>query len=136
MNRWSSIEARGSWFGPGDGSRGFSADVGALVNVIARQGITPYVGASYGFYRAVFDSPTTPMPPFYRHRIAAEGRPERLMFTDPAFRLTAGVEILGARNITVRPEASSMVTWRDGRSEAMALVGVRFGYRFEGRAIR
>jgi hypothetical protein len=136
VTRWWSVEARGAWFAPGDGSNGFSADLGAVVNVIPRQDVTPYVGASFGFYRAMFDSAMTPMPSFYRHRVEANNRPERLMFTDPAFRVTAGVEILNGRNITIRPEASSMLVWRDGRSDAMAMVGVRFGYRFEDKTVR
>jgi hypothetical protein len=136
VTRWWSVEARGSWFAPGDGSSGFSADLGAVINVIPRQDVTPYVGASFGFYRALFDSALTPMSSFYGDRVAADSRAERLMFTDPAFRLAAGVEILNGRNITIRPEASSMLMWRDGRSEAMAMVGVRVGYRFEDRTVR
>jgi hypothetical protein len=136
MNRWSSIEARGAWFAPGDGSSAFSADIGGLFNIVPRQTITPYVGASIGLYRAMFDSPSTPMPSFYRFRVPMDMRTERLMFTDPAFRFTAGVQILNGRRITVRPEASSMVMWRDGRSEAITMIGVRFGYRFESIGVR
>ena len=58
------------------------------------------------------------------------------MFTDPELRLAAGVEILQAGDITIRPEAFSMVMWRDGRSEAIALIGIRFGYRFEDTIVR
>jgi hypothetical protein len=136
LNRWTSIEARGAWFAPGDGSSAFSADVGGLFNIIPRQAITPYVGASIGLYRAMFDSPATPMPSFYRFRVPMDMRTERLMFTDPAFRFTGGVEIVNRRRITVRPEASSMIMWRDGRSEAITMIGVRFGYRFEDAGVR
>jgi hypothetical protein len=137
VSRWWAVEARGSWFAPGDGSSGFGADLGAIVNVVPRQEITPYVGASFGLYRATFDSRLTPMPAFYRHRVEDNGRPERMMFTDPAFRLTAGVDILNGRNnISIRPEASSMFVWSDGRSDAMVMVGVRFGYRFEENTVR
>jgi hypothetical protein len=130
LTRWASLEARGAWFAPGDGSTAFSADVGTIVNVVPAREITPYVGAGFGFYRAMFDSPSSPMPPFYRVRVAADQRPERLMFTDPALRISAGIEFV-SDTLSIRPEASSMIVWRNGRSEAIGLVGVRFGYRFE-----
>ena len=133
LNRWSSIEARGSWFVPQNGSSGFSADIGALVNVIPRQRVTPYVGASFGLYMATFDSGTTPLPPFYQDR---DDGPAGLTFTDPALRLTAGVDIMSARRLTVRPEVSSLLVWRDGRSETMVTVGVRLGYRFEHKTVQ
>ena len=133
LNRWSSIEARGSWFVPQNGSSGFSADLGALVNLIPRQRVTPYVGASFGLYLATFDSGTTTLPPFYQDR---DGGPTGRTFTDPALRLTAGVDIMSARRLTVRPEVSSLLMWRDGRSETMVTVGVRFGYRFEEKTVR
>ena len=136
ITRWSSLEARGSWFVPHNGSSGFSADVGALVNVIPRQRITPYVGAAFGLYVATFDSRTTPMPPFYQDRVTSDGRPAGLTFTDPALRLTAGVDIVTAGRLTVRPEASSLLVWRDGRSETMVTVGVRFGYRFKDKTVQ
>jgi hypothetical protein len=107
-----------------------------VFNVIPRQTITPYVGASLGLYRAMFDSSSMPMPSFYRFRVITDRRTERLIFTDPAFRMTAGVEIVNRRRITVRPEASSMIMWRDGRSEAITMIGVRFGYRFEDAGVR
>jgi hypothetical protein len=132
LNRWSSIEARGSWFVPQNGSSGFSADLGALVNVIPRQRVTPYVGASFGLYLATFDSGTTQLPRFYQDR---DGGPADLTFTDPALRLTAGVDIVSSRRLTVRPEASSLLVWRDGRSETMVTVGVRVGYRFEEETV-
>jgi hypothetical protein len=60
----------------------------------------------------------------------------RWSFTDPALRLTAGVDLTTPRNLTIRPEVSSMVVWRDGRSDLVGLVGVRFGYRFEEKTNR
>jgi hypothetical protein len=136
VNRWSTIEARGTWFTPDDGASGFSADVGALLNVIPRQRVTPYVGAAFGLHMAMFDSAATPMPPFYRNRIAGHGGLSELTFTDPAFRLTAGAEILKGRHLTVRPEASMLLVWRDGGSDTMAILGIRLGYRFEAKTVR
>jgi hypothetical protein len=29
-----------------------------------------------------------------------------------------------------------VIVWRDGRSDAIALAGIRFGYRFEDKTVR
>jgi len=66
VTRWFAIEGRGAWFDRGQGASGFSADLGALVNVVARRKVTPFVGAGFGFYRTSFAGPTSAMSDFYR----------------------------------------------------------------------
>jgi hypothetical protein len=134
LNKWAGVEARGGWFQRGRGADAFSADVGATLNVLAKRNVTPYVGAGIGLYRAWFDSVDARMSSFYRRRLQAEGAGD-LSFTDPALRLTAGIDIITRRSVTIRPEASSLVIWRDGRSDAVALLGVRLGFRFEDQVI-
>jgi hypothetical protein len=136
LNRWTTLEARGTWLAPTGGADGFSADLGALFNVVARRTLTPFVGAGFGMYRAGFDATARRMPAFYRHRVPDAARNEPLAFTDPAFRLAAGVDIVTRRSLSIRPEASSVIVWRDGRSDAIALAGIRFGYRFEDKTVR
>lgn len=137
LTRWIGVEARGSWFERGSGSDAFGADVGALVNVVPRQDVAPYVGLAVGLYRAMFDSPTSPMSNFYRRRMSPAIEPRRtgLTFTDPALRITAGVNILTRRHVTVRPEASALIVRHAGHGDTLAIFGVRIGYRFEDRPI-
>lgn len=135
---WIAVEARGSWFRRGSGADAFGADVGALVNIAAGQDVAPYVGVGFGLYRATFDAPTSPMSNFYRRRMGpADGGPggAGLTFTDPALRITGGLNILTRYHLTVRPEASALIVRRDGYGETMAVFGVRIGYRFEERPI-
>jgi hypothetical protein len=135
MNRWTSFEARGAWFGRGPGANGFGADLSATVNVIPKQEVTPYVGLGFGLYRATFQSPANATAAFYRRRMDA-ARSGPVSFTDPALRLTAGVDVITRRNLTIRPEVSALIVRGDRRGTAMAAFGVRFGYRFEEKTIR
>jgi len=136
MTRWIAIEGRGAWVLRRPDDDAFSADLSALVNVVPRQPITPYVGAGLGLYHTAFASADSPMSGFYRRRIGfREGPARSWSFTDPALRLTAGLDVTTRRHLTIRPEVSALVVWRGGHSQAMTIVGVRFGYRFEDRPV-
>jgi hypothetical protein len=65
-----------------------------------------------------------------------EARGGPVSFTDPALRLTAGVDVITRRNLTIRPEVSALIVRGDHRGAALAVFGVRFGYRFEEKTIR
>jgi hypothetical protein len=133
LTRWTAVEGRGSWYLRGKDAHGFGADLGLIVNVLSRRPITPYVGAGFGLYHASFDSPASPMSAFYRQRVPAPtpgGAVER-SFTDPALRVTAGVDFLVGRRLSIRPEVSTLVVRRHGDGEGLAVFGLRMGYRFE-----
>lgn len=132
INQWVTAEARGAWLARGSGADAFEADLGALVNVVPGRAVAPYVGAAFGLYRAAFDSATSPMSNFYRHRlVSGTGAARGTSFTDPAFRVAAGVDLLTHRRLTIRPEASALLVRRDGQGETVGLFSVRIGYRFE-----
>jgi hypothetical protein len=132
LNGWVTAEARGMWLARGSGADAFEADLGALVNVAPGRVVAPYVGAAFGLYRAAFDSAASTMSGFYRRRLGStSGAARGSSFTDPALRLSAGVDLLAGRRLTIRPEASALLVRRDGHGEAVGLFGVRLGYRFE-----
>lgn len=129
------IEAQAAWFNRGQGASGFGADIGTLLELGRRSGMTPYVGAGIGLYTATFDSLTSGMSPFYRNRVPGDPGATRVTFTDPAFRIGAGVIFMTRRHLTLRPEASAVFIRGDGSGETMAVIGVRIGYRFEDHPI-
>jgi hypothetical protein len=133
VTRWFAVEGRGSWFDRGADASAFGADLNALFNVIAKRTVTPFVGAGFGLYRATFNNAAAPMPEFYRMRMAS--RAGTTAFTDPALRVTAGVDFLARRNWTLRPEISALVVRSDGHGESVVSAGVSIGYRFEEHLI-
>jgi len=137
ITRLAAIEGRGSWFARGQGADGFSADISGLLNLVPKQTVTPYVGAGIGLYHASFASASSRMPAFYRNRMGpgGGGMPVGLSFTDPAFRLTTGVDVVAQRHLAFRPEASVLLVRSHGIHETMVTFGVRFAYRFEDHPV-
>lgn len=136
VTSWARAEARGAWLMRGTGADAFAADLGAAINVAFVQRMSPYVGAGVGLYRATFDSPAAEMSGFYRRRLGETlVTGQSRSFTDPAFRLSAGVDWRLTDRIFLRPEASALFVRRDGRGETMGIFGVRLGYRFEDRPV-
>ncbi len=129
-------EARGAWFARGPGAAAFAADIGAVVNVVRLGNASPYIGAAVGLYRASFDATTSAMSPFYRQRLGQTlTTSQERAFTDPAFRLSAGVDWRVGARLSLRPEASAMFVRRNGHGETLGLFGLRVGYRFEDRPV-
>jgi len=139
VTRLLGIEGRGLWFGRGTGADGFGADLSALVNVVPRQRITPFVTAGFGLYRASFDSPAAPMSDFYRRRFGAMAGTGPIAghhsFTDPAVRLGGGIDLLARRSLALRPEASVLLVRRSGRHGTIVTFGMRIAYRFEDHPV-
>lgn len=137
VSRWVAVEGRGGWFDCGTGASGFGADLNALVGFVPKQRVTPYVSAGFGLYRASFDSSSGPMPMFYRQRLAANGPAfgTAVTFTDPAFRLGAGIDLIARRNVSFRPEASVLLVRRGGNTETIGVFGLRLAYRFEAHPV-
>jgi hypothetical protein len=136
ITRWLTAEARGAWFARGACSDGVNADVGALVNVLPKGRTTPYVGLAFGLYRATIDSGAT-VSSFYRTRMqqASAGATNPQTFTDPAWRVSAGVDVIRHRNISVRPEALVILVRRNGTTDTITTFGVRLGYVFEDHPV-
>lgn len=137
LTRWVAVEAAGGWFARGPGHDATSADIGLLVNVVPKRRTTPYVGAAFGLYRTTVDTDTGAAPAFYArrmHRDAAVADGPRA-FTDPAWRLTAGVDFTRHRNISIRPETSVVFVHRDGATDTIATFAIRFGFVFEDHPV-
>jgi hypothetical protein len=137
LTRWIAIEARGSWFARGHDANGVGADVGALINLVARRPVTPYVSVAFGLYRENIDMPAAEVSPFYRARMSdgQDGVGNGRTFTDPAWRVGAGVNIIARRHISLRPEASVILVHRNGATDTITTVGIRLGYLFEDHPV-
>lgn len=135
LTRWVAIEGRGSWFDRGTDASAFSADLNATANVVSKRQVTPFVGAGFGLYRASFETAATSMPSFYRMRTTARRGTDRQVFTDPALRLTTGVDVTTSRHWSLRPEVSMVVVRSGGRGETLMLGSMRLAYRFEDHPI-
>lgn len=133
VTRWVTIEAAGGWFARGAEMNGISADIGALVNVVPKRRTTPYVGLAFGLHRTIIDPGAPDVPAFYARRMhgGMTGRAGPRTFTDPAWRLSAGVDFVRHRNISVRPEASVVLVHRHGATDAISIFAVRLGFAFE-----
>jgi len=136
VSSWAILEARGAWFDRGSGANGFEADVGALIKVVRRVPVAPYVGAGFGLYQARFDGTDATMSDFYRHRIDEGGVTSGThTFVDPALRLSAGADLRVSRRVSLRPEASAIMVRRDGRGETIGWLGLRLSFRFEDHPV-
>jgi hypothetical protein len=137
ITRWVTLQAQGAWFARGDNTKGVGADVGALVNIVARRPVTPYVGLAFGLYRATITAPAMGLSDFYRTRMDHMGRTVTSSgrFTDPAWRFSAGVDVIRHRNVSIRPEASVILVHGHGASDTITTVGVRLGYVFEDHPV-
>jgi hypothetical protein len=132
VTRWVAIEGRGSWFDRGSDATAFAADLSALVNLIAKRPVTPFLGAGFGLYRASFSGAAPAMSDFYRARMTSS---RASVFTDPAVRFTAGVDVIARRYWTLRPEVSVLTVRSGGHGEWVVTGGVSVGYRFEDHRI-
>jgi len=56
-------------------------------------------------------------------------------FTDPAWRMAAGVDIIRRRNLSIRPEASMTLVDRNGATDTIATFGIRLGWIFEDHPV-
>jgi hypothetical protein len=137
LTRWVAVEARGSWLARGRGVTGLGADVGGRVNLVRRRAVTPYVGAAFGLYRARMNMGRATVSDFYRGRadtaamLPTAGR----TFTDPAWRLSAGLDVVRHRNLSIRPEATMLIIHRAGATETIASIAIRLGYIFEDHPV-
>jgi hypothetical protein len=137
ITRWMTIEAAGGWFARGAGVNGVSADIGALVNLVPKRRATPYIGLAFGLYRATIDAGNADVPAFYAGRMQnqAAGAASLRTFTDPAWRFSAGVDVIRRRDISVRPEAAVVVVHRRGATDTITTFGVRLGFVFEDHPV-
>ena len=136
MSSWAILEARGAWLERGNRADSFEADVGALVKVVRKVPVAPYVGAGFGLYQAKFDGPNATMSDFYRQRIEEGGVTSASQaFVDPALRLSAGADLRVSRRVSLRPEASAIIVRRDGHGETIGWFGLRFSFRFEEHSV-
>ena len=138
INPWVTVEARAAWFARGEKSRGLGGDVGALVNVVRKRQVTPYVGLAFGLYRESIDSDARRVSGFYRRRMLQDARGGVVgvrTFTDSAWRVGAGIGIARHRNLSLRPEASVTLVHRNGATDAITTFGIRVGWIFEDHPV-
>ena len=79
-------------------------------------------------YLAQFDpNQVMNIPPFYADRVAGPGTST---FTDPAFFVSAGIEIFRPRDFTLRPAVGAVIVVDGGRSYTVATFTVQASYHF------
>jgi len=133
-SRWVGIDGQGRWFDRGDRESDFAFDIAGVFNLVARRNATPFVGVGVGFYRASFDGGDLgTIPDFYRQRM--DGGSVTNVFTDPAFTVTGGVDLLVRRRWLIRPEVSMLFVRANGTGNNVLTAGVSFGYRFEDHSV-
>jgi hypothetical protein len=135
VTRWIAIEGRGSWFDQGRDATAFAADLSGLFNMIAKRSVTPFLGAGFGLYRASFAGAESEMSDFYRMRLKSRQFNGSNVFTDPALRLTGGIDVIARRHWTLRPEVSMLIVRTGGDDETHVSGGISVGYRFEDKPI-
>lgn len=126
------IEATTRWLVPKNGADAFAVTFTAQTPLVSRRTVVPFVSGGMGVYIASFESDSTAVPEFYRHRMAepgASGTTER--FTDPAVVFGGGVSIFATRNVSIRPEVETIWVRRDSMNHFVTSVSVRFAYHFE-----
>jgi hypothetical protein len=83
-----------------------------------------------GLYAASFDPQrATDIPSFYASRMTGTITNR---FTDPAFFLGAGVDLMRRNNFAVRPTAGAIVAIRDGDAYTVGTFAIRVEYHFGG----
>ncbi len=133
LTRWVAVEGRASWFDRGVDATAFGADINGIVNLVAKRSVTPFVGAGFGLYHATFQSMNATIPEFYAARMPQAMVGSTASFTDPALRLTGGVDLISQaprRHWTLRPEVSALIVFANGSSETIVSGTVSVGYRF------
>jgi len=131
------IEGRGLWLNRGTRDTAFTGDLGALLRFGSRQTARPYVGGGFGLYRESVQPQSEGVPKFYRDRLTPGllAGQEHVVFTDPAVRLTAGMEFIVHRHVTLRPELSTLLVWGGDAHQTVVMAGLRVGYRFEDHPV-
>jgi hypothetical protein len=128
------LEATGSWFARGPGADGFAADLTALLSLRRTRTFVPFVKAGAGLYRASFDPSRSPMPGFYRNRLALTAPFDRhAAFTDPTIVVGGGLVLWLSENVSLRPELDVKIAIDGSEAHPLGIAGVRVAYHFVDR---
>lgn len=131
------IEGSGYWLDPGTRTDAFAAALKLQAGLTAPHGAVPFLEAGVGLYRASFAPTASPVPDFYRRRMAARmmGLGATHTFTDPSFVLGGGVNIFVARHIAIRPNVETMIIRREAHTYSVTAVAVHLSYHFEDHPV-
>ena len=124
------LEGSATWFDKQTGSSAFAAGVSVRGLLTDSFWMAPFVEGGFGLYAASFDPKrATDIPAFYRTRMSGA---LTNWFTDPAFFVGAGVDLMRRNNFAVRPTVGAIVAVRDGDAHTVGTFAVRVEYHFGG----
>jgi hypothetical protein len=124
------LEGSATWFDKQIGSTAFAAGLSVRALVTESSWLAPFVEGGFGLYAASFDpNRATDIPSFYASRMSGT---ITNWFTDPAFFVGAGVDLMRRSNFAVRPTAGAIVAVRDGDAYTVGTFAVRIEYHFGG----
>jgi hypothetical protein len=90
--------------------------------------VAPFVEGGFGLYAASFDPKrTSDIPPFYADRMSGA---ITNWFSDPAFFVGGGVDLMRRNNVAVRPSVGAIVAFRDGSTYTTGTFAIRVEYHF------
>jgi hypothetical protein len=134
VTRSFAIEGAGTWFDRGAGASGFAADLTALLSLRSPSRLVPYAKGGVGMYRGSFDSSRSPVPEFYRRRIASTTTVgDQATFTDPTAVIGGGVTAWASDRLSIRSEVDVKIVIADSAAHPVVATGVRIAYHFEDR---
>jgi hypothetical protein len=131
INHWAELEGTGTWVAAAHGDSAFAAEMKAVVNVTRPNAVVPFLAAGIGMYRAMFDATAGPLPDFYQRRLTASTSPTLQTFTDPSFIFAAGLNVFTGQHISIRPDVSVRLVYRDSQTYAVTMAMVHLTYHFE-----
>ena len=124
------LEGSATWFDKQTGSSAFAAGLSVRGMLADSLWLAPFIEGGFGLYAASFDPKrATDIPPFYGNRMSGT---LTNWFTDPAFFVGAGVDLMRRNNFAVRPTAGAIVAVRDGDAYTIGTFAVRVEYHFGG----
>jgi hypothetical protein len=124
------LEGAATWFDKQTGSSAFAAALSVRGMLADSFWVAPFVEGGFGLYSASFDPKrAADIPPFYANRMSGT---LTNWFTDPAFFLGTGVDLMRRNNFAVRPTAGAIVAIRDGDAYTVGTFAIRVEYHFGG----
>jgi hypothetical protein len=127
-----SFAANGMWLDLANSETGFSAAFTTHLNLATDTTAVPFLAGGVGFYHASLDRSDDAAPAFYANRFKTDG--ERLdrkqTFTDPAFTVGGGVDIVVSPQLALRPQGDVMFVVGGGDTRVLPVFTLHLTYHF------
>ncbi|NOT45213.1 MAG: outer membrane beta-barrel protein [Acidobacteria bacterium] len=131
------LDGSGWWLGEGRGTTSFAVLLGGRVTLVPAQRVMPFLSGGFGVHHASVDLGNQDVPDFYRSRTDTGGGTLQgtQAFTDAAWAIGAGLDIIVRQHLSIRPEIRMVAVSADQRTRRVAVWGVHVAYHFEDRFV-